>query len=413
MHPAEHQCLSAAEMDIRLSKLRERMDRHVDDDVEGLFVFSRVNTYYACGVMNSGVLYIPRDAGTAPLLLLRHGIARARYESPLPNDRIAAFKSYSQLAPLFAEHGVTMPTRAGAETSGLPWNLADMLRAKCAHTTFVPGDTVLATARGTKTEHELALLREAGRRHHTALREVLPARIHPGMSEYEIAATCWQVFFELGHTGIMRMNAPGEEMFLGHVSAGDSGNYPSVFNGPLSLVGAHPSSPFMGSPHIVWMEHSPLAVDCGFAHAGYATDKTQVYWSGPRDSVPGEVFNAHTFCTAAQNWLAENLRPGAIPSELYAHVVQMAEDAGMAEGFMGVGGNKVVFVGHGIGLTIDGYPVIARGFDEPLEAGQVLALEPKMGLPGMGMVGVENTFEVTDNGGVCLTGDDASMVLMG
>lgn len=77
----------------------------------------------------------------------------------------------------------------------------------------------------------------------------------------------------------------------------------------------------------------------------------------------------------------------------------------MEEGFMGRGRNKVAFVGHGIGLTIDGWPVIARGFDRPLETGMVLALEPKQSVPGIGMVGVENTFEVTPGGACSITGD--------
>ena len=34
----------------------------------------------------------------------------------------------------------------------------------------------------------------------------------------------------------------------------------------------------------------------------------------------------------------------------------------------------------------------------------LLAVEPKIGIPGLGMVGVENTFEVTPGGGRCLTG---------
>jgi Xaa-Pro aminopeptidase len=35
----------------------------------------------------------------------------------------------------------------------------------------------------------------------------------------------------------------------------------------------------------------------------------------------------------------------------------------------------------------------------------VLALEPKIGVPDMGMVGVENTCQVTAKGGVSLTGE--------
>jgi Xaa-Pro aminopeptidase len=62
---------------------------------------------------------------------------------------------------------------------------------------------------------------------------------------------------------------------------------------------------------------------------------------------------------------------------------------------MGYGTRRVEFLGHGIGLEIAENPVIARGFDEPLQEGMVIALEPKKGIRGIGMVGTENTFLVT------------------
>ncbi|MEZ4484172.1 MAG: M24 family metallopeptidase [Syntrophotaleaceae bacterium] len=71
---------------------------------------------------------------------------------------------------------------------------------------------------------------------------------------------------------------------------------------------------------------------------------------------------------------------------------------------MGFGSRPARFLGHGIGLQIDEAPVIAKGFDEPLQAGMVLALEPKKGIEGVGMVGIENTFIVTADGGRCITG---------
>jgi len=48
---------------------------------------------------------------------------------------------------------------------------------------------------------------------------------------------------------------------------------------------------------------------------------------------------------------------------------------------------------------------LAKGFDEPLQENMFLALEPKIGIEGVGMVGVENTFRVTAQGGECVTGD--------
>ena len=45
-------------------------------------------------------------------------------------------------------------------------------------------------------------------------------------------------------------------------------------------------------------------------------------------------------------------------------------------------------------------------FDLPLEEGMTIAIEPKIGIPGFGTVGVENTFEVTTEGGNCLIGEN-------
>jgi Xaa-Pro aminopeptidase len=42
----------------------------------------------------------------------------------------------------------------------------------------------------------------------------------------------------------------------------------------------------------------------------------------------------------------------------------------------------------------------------------VIALEPKIGIPGLGMVGVENTFEVTPGGGRSLTGQDFGIIFI-
>jgi len=55
-------------------------------------------------------------------------------------------------------------------------------------------------------------------------------------------------------------------------------------------------------------------------------------------------------------------------------------------------------------------PVVARGFDEPLEEGMVIALEPKKGVRGVGMVGIENTFVVGRGGGRCITGTNPGLV---
>lgn len=397
--------IPAEELTLRHERCRKLLDEFVPD-AGGLLVFARPAIYYLSGTLGMGCLWLPKEG--KPLLMLRKGEGRAALEAPtIP---VATYRSYKDLAGLASAAGVPLSATIAVDMGGLSWQLGDMLRSRLGACRFVSGDEVLAVAQSLKSEWELRILRSCGERHHMALHDVLPQLIRPGMTEREIAHTAWSVFYELGHQGILRMSAFGEECFLGHVSAGDSGIYPSSFNGPLGVRGEHPAVPLMGYAGKLWKAGEPLALDIGFQLEGYHTDKTQLYWGGHSSTVPAEVQAAHDFCVDVQAWAAEQLKPGARVSDIWAHCLQWAQTAGFAEGFMGLGANKVPFLGHGIGLAIDGWPAIAKGFDRPVEKGMVFALEPKQAITGLGMVGVENTYEVTDSGGVCITGQEYELL---
>jgi len=318
-------------------------------DAGGLAVFSRLAIYYLTGTFGNGVFWLPLEG--RPVFLARKGIERARLESP--TLYAVPFRSYSDIPGLCAKAGSPLTEIAAAEMNGLSWNLANLLTARLKDTRFVSGDGVLARAQAVKSEWELVKIRLCGARHGKALRELLPERLRPGMTEREVSLAVWDVFFSLGHQGLMRMGAGGEEIFLGHIAAGDSGNYPSVFNGPVGLRGEHPAVAVMGYAGKVWRKGEPLAVDCGFQLEGYMTDSQQVYWAGPQASIPDVAARAHACCVDVQGYVAEHLKPGEIPSEIYKRSLERAAKEGFADGFMGLGGNKVPFLGHGIGLTID------------------------------------------------------------
>ena len=72
----------------------------------------------------------------------------------------------------------------------------------------------------------------------------------------------------------------------------------------------------------------------------------------------------------------------------------------------------VPFVGHGLGLEVDEWPVLFSGNTTKLEAGMVLAAEPKFVFPE-GAVGIENTYLVTDNGCEVLTPFDQRLMISG
>lgn len=391
---------------IRRQNAVRRHLQTVAPEAGGILIFSRLNIYYLSGTFGQGVLWLPLEGD--PVLLIRKGVNRARLESNV--ETILPFKSYSELPELCADAGSPFAPTVAAVMAGLTWQLGNMLASKLKDYSIVSGDHAVALAKMVKTEYELDIMRRCGEKHHRCLYEILPTRIKPGMTEREISHKAWEVFFEEGHMGILRMQAHGEECFLGHVAAGESGNYPSGFNGPLGLMGEHPASAFMGNEHKVWNPGEPLLLDIGFQLEGYHTDKTQAYFAGADSAKTDEIRMAHDFCVEMQEWMCATAKPGVTPESLYLHCVQEAEKRGFAEGFMGLDENKVPFVGHGIGLTIDEFPPVAKGFDVPLEKGMVLALEPKQGIPGIAMVGVENTFEITEDGCRCITGDRYDMI---
>lgn len=69
----------------------------------------------------------------------------------------------------------------------------------------------------------------------------------------------------------------------------------------------------------------------------------------------------------------------------------------MADYFMGHR-SHAGFVGHGVGIEINEMPVLAPRSKDILQAGNVIAVEPKFVIPGLGAVGIENTYVVRENG---------------
>jgi Xaa-Pro aminopeptidase len=226
------------------------------------------------------------------------------------------------------------------------------------------------------------------------------------MSEAELGAEVARVLLREGHHAVTRLSRFDTELFMVQVCFGGSSLRPNAFDGPGGIEGLSAAVPQFGSHHRRLRRGELVFVDCGCGVDGYHTDKTTTYAFG---DLPEHAHLAHRRCVDIQAAIAARLRPGTAPSAIYEEI--MADlDPAFREGFMGLGEQQVRFLGHGVGLQIDEYPAIARGFDEPLEASMTLAVEPKKGIPGVGLVGIENTFVVTPDGGCSLTGTSPGMI---
>ena len=144
----------------------------------------------------------------------------------------------------------------------------------------------------------------------------------------------------------------------------------------------------------------PVFVDFTGVFNGYITDMTRIFVIGDLDP---QLKAAFDLSLKIQAEMQKELVPGAICEELFLKSAEMAVEGGLGDHYMGMPGENAKFVGHGVGLELDEFPVLAQGFKVPLQAGQTIAIEPKFVFPGKGVIGIENTFAVTANGGEKLT----------
>jgi len=388
----------ALELRDRMERFRLRMDRE-DPAWDLAVIFGRTNQFYFTGTMQDGVLLVPRD--DEAVLWVRRSIERALDESFFPDIR--PMRSFRDAA---AGMGACPPT-VHVDAEAVP--LAHLERFR-KHFPFVGTrslDEQAAGVRSVKSAYEISLLEQSGRIHQHVLEDRVPGMLREGMSEAGLGGEVFSLLVREGHHGISRFGRFGTEMILGQLGFGESTLYPTSFDGPGGCPGAAPGAPVLGSHHRTLAAGDLVFVDCACGVQGYHTDKTMTYMFGR--PIPDEVIEIHHQCVEVQDETAALLRPGISPSEVYETIIAGLEPD-FLENFMGFGDRRVLFLGHGVGLQVDEMPVIARGFDEPLEEGMVIALEPKKGVEGVGMVGTENTFVVTRGGGRSITGTNPGLI---
>jgi Xaa-Pro dipeptidase len=392
-----------AELANRMQRFRVRMDA-TQPHWELAAFLGKVNQYYFTGTMQDGVLLVPRDRDA--VFWVRRSFERACDESLFSDIR--PMKGFRDAAP--ARATATAAWQAiHLETELVPLALVQRFRKHFPCREVASLDAQIAWVRAVKSPYELAIMERVGAIHRRILEESGPALLHEGMSEAEFACDLYSLLVREGHEGTVRFNMFNVDIAVGQLGFGVNSLYPTSFDGPGGCRGMGPAAPVLGSRDRKLQKGDLVFADIGCSVEGYSTDKTMIYMFS--QALPDEVIAVHRRCVEIQGRLASLLKPGAIPSEVYASTMESLNPE-FLKNFMGFEGRRANFLGHGVGLQIDEPPVIAEGFDEPLVAGMVLALEPKKGLPGVGMVGTENTYLVTLEGGRSITGNHPGPILV-
>jgi len=179
--------------------------------------------------------------------------------------------------------------------------------------------------------------------------------------------------------------------------------------GPSAAMPSFVSSPTGGKGMSLFFAQGPgfarikqgesVLVDYAGCYNGYIADETRIFSIG---KLSAKLEDAHQAALQIEGTIAGQLRAGKKCREIWNLSETEGERMGYQDFLGGPPGSKAGFVGHGVGLQIDEYPVLGP-LDHEIVENMIVAVEPKMIYPGEGVVGIEDTFLVGAKGAERLT----------
>ncbi len=240
---------------------------------------------------------------------------------------------------------------------------------------LVPAQYIFSDLRASKSEEEIAYMKEAQAISEAALDEVLGI-IRPGMTESEIAA-------EL----VYRM--------LKHGSEGNSFD-------PIVVTGTKTSMPHGVPGDNAVKDGDFLTMDFGCIKHGYCSDMTRTVAIGHADD---EMRKIYSIVLEAQLTGIAASAAGIPGCEIDAAARKVISDAGYGE-YFGHG------YGHSLGLDIHEAPNANPAGTAPMPAGAVVSAEPGIYLPGRFGVRIEDVVVMREGGCEVITKAPKELIVL-
>ncbi len=391
----------ATELEQRCSRLQGQM---ADAGLDAVIIVQNADLFYFTGTTQSGCLYVPAQG--QPVYMARKEFSRARMESGL--KEIVPFGSMKEIPGILATYNYPEPKRIGMELDVVPVSFFERYRKVYPNAEFLDATPLIRKVRMIKSHYEIHLMKDAADQVHKVYLRAKDI-IRAGITDLDVAAELEYTARKDGHQGLVRMRGFNSELFYAQIFSGTDSAVPAYADTPLGGLGLNPS--FGQSAGLKVIERNePVIIDFAGCVDGYLSDQTRVFSIGP---VSDRLRRGYDDMLKVEELMKELAVPGAVWGEVYDRCLALAVEMGYADSFMGAKGSQVSFIGHGLGIEIDEYPFIARGFkDMTLEIGMAFAFEPKVVFPGEGAIGIENTFYIGDDGIIPLTYSSNELVIL-
>ena len=381
-----------ADLQIKWTRLQQDMQlQHAD----GCLLSVDVNLYYTTAQIFSGYFYLPAEGKPHFFIKRPNGLS---------GENVHYIRKPEQLPEIFASVGLPMPETLLLEADELSYNEYLRIEKIFAPTTKGNATALLRRCRQVKTPWEIAEIRKSAHAHQNTY-SAIKACYKSGMTDLDLQHEIEYVMRRNGSIGMFRAFGSNMDIFMGSILAGDNAAAASPFDFALGGDGQHASCP-LGANGTLLTEGTAIMVDMAGNYTAYITDMTRIFSVG---KLPEQAYYAHQVSIDIQNAIIAMAKPGIACADLFNEAVRLVEEAQLSAYFMGTK-QQAKFVGHGVGIQINELPVLTPRSREVLSAGMVFALEPKFVLPGIGAVGVENTFLVTETGLEKLTCFEESII---
>jgi Xaa-Pro dipeptidase len=323
---------------------------------DALFVTPSTNLAYATGLSMS------RSERLTALLLLTDGpavlITPAFEESNVTRDAtVNDVKTWREDEDPVAIAAKLLERKSVGIEGSTAYSTASLVTAAASAKAEDAG-VLFDALRSVKSDEELALLKDAGKRTVTAI-AATHDRLRRGMTERDVSNVLEEEFRRLGVSG------------GGLVQFGPSAALPHGRPGDRALA-----------------KGDAVLIDCGCRVRGYTSDVTRTVSFGP----PSDEFRkVYATVDGAQNAGIAALAAGRTGEEVDRAARKVIEDAGYGDYF-------THRLGHGIGMDGHEHPYLVRTNRKPLAPGNTVTVEPGIYLPGKFGVRIEDYYAVREKG---------------
>lgn len=387
-----------SELEARLDQLSKNLD---EAGVAGALIQTPVDLYYYCGGRQNGTLFVPAhgtDASTSgggdgSVFFVRRSLSRAKYEAGGDDSpvEIAPFPRMKAFGEELANRGVSNPL--GLQKAEIPMKFSS--RFEQAIATFGPTPDISSVVHGQreiKSSWEIKMMKQ-GAIIQSEMFEAVKNTLKLGATELDLVAAAESVSRSSGFGGNVQMRRYPLQCDRAVIVAGRAGGIPSFFDSAIGGTGPHPLSG-MGSGFNKIEKNQPILVDLVHAHRGYVVDATRMFCIG---NLEEKWHQRLEDMNLVNQKVVDSLSNNEHCSVAWQKGYDVAGELGYLDHLMGMRPDQSMFLGHSVGLQLDESPVVAKGFDRPMETGMTMAIEPKVVYQD-GSIGLEDTWIKTEFG---------------